>query len=60
MCLVLKLRFCGALPPLQLMSLGTGRVEGPGFVDLEAYTILGPSLRKKYYKNYEYKITYEN
>jgi hypothetical protein len=28
------------------MSVGKGRVEGPGFVDLEAYTILGPFLRK--------------
>jgi hypothetical protein len=47
MCLVLKLRICGALPPFQIMSLGTGRREGPGFVDLEAYTIFGTIFKKK-------------
>jgi hypothetical protein len=46
MCLVLKLRFYGAVPPLQLMSLGTGRRESPGFVDLEAYTIFGALFKK--------------
>jgi hypothetical protein len=47
MCLVLKLRFYGALPPPQLMSLGTGRGDSPGVVDLEDYTISGALFKKE-------------